>query len=107
MAVSLIIRGKCVLVLLVDVSSELLDLGEELGLCWIVALLFARPLVSQSQPGLGQTLEMLILCDGHLEILFDPLLAGEFRQNLEERDMSHLTEVNQYLPILKLASEPT
>lgn len=107
MAVSLLIRGECVLVLLVDVSSELLDLGEELGLCWIVALLFGRPLATQSQPRLGQTQEMFILCDGHLEILSDPLLAGKFRQNLERRDMSHQTEVNQYLQILKLASSKT
>ena len=34
--------------LLVDVSTELLDLSEELGLCWIMALLFARSLVAQS-----------------------------------------------------------
>ncbi len=83
------IRGECVPVLLVDVNGELLDLGEELGLCWIVALLFGRPLAAQSQPGLGQTQNMFILCDGHLEILSDPLLAGKLRQDLEGIQMSH------------------
>lgn len=85
----LYIRGERVPALLADVSDELLDLGEELGLCWIVALLFGRPLAAQSQSGLGQTQNMFILCDGHLEILSDPLLAGRLRQNLEGIQVSH------------------
>lgn len=76
------------LILLADVNGELLDLGEELGLCWIMAVLFARPLATQSQSGLGQAQEMFILCDGCLEIFFIPLLASEFRQNLERRDIA-------------------
>lgn len=70
------------LILLADVNGELLDLGEELGLCRVVAVLFAGPLATQSQSGLGQTHEMFVLCNGCLEILFIPLLAGVLRQNL-------------------------
>lgn len=63
--------------LLADVSGDLLDLSQELELCWIVAILFARPLAAQSQTGLGQTKAMPILCNGQLEVLSDPFLAGD------------------------------
>ncbi|MEQ2215428.1 hypothetical protein XENOCAPTIV_000879 [Xenoophorus captivus] len=68
---------------LADVGDELLDLSEELGLCCVMALLFARPVLAQSQPGLGQSQEMFVLFDGFSEILSDPLLAVDFRQDLE------------------------
>ena len=43
----------------VDVSIELLHLGQQLGLGRVVALLFARPLAAQYQPGLSQTQDVL------------------------------------------------
>lgn len=88
-ALSLHIVHECVLALLVDVSGELLDLREEMRLCWIVALFFGGPLLAQSQPGLDQIQNLFCLCDGHLETLSDPLLAGKLWQNLEETDASH------------------
>jgi len=79
----------CVGALRADVSAELPDLGQKLGLCRVVALLFAGPLAAQSQPGLGQTQDLVPLRDGHLQILRNPFLAGELRHNLEEEKEGH------------------
>lgn len=76
---SLLIRGKCVLALLVDLSGKLLDLSEELGLI---------------QPGLGQTPKEFSLSDGHFEIVFDVLLTAKLRQDLVEKQVHHHREVN-------------
>lgn len=82
-------RSECDLVLLVDMSGKLLNLSKELGLCCIVGLLLARPLMAQSQPALDQTQKSLILCDGQLEILSDPLLANNLSQDLNGKEASH------------------
>ena len=64
-------------------GCELLDLSEQLRVHRVVTSLFDGPLVTQIHPGPGQSQELFLLCDGHLEILSDPLLAGELRQSLE------------------------
>lgn len=92
LSTSLHIRGECVLALLADLSCELLDLNEELGLCWIVALLFGRSVATHIQSGLCQTQTVLVLCGSHLEILSDSLLASYLRCNLKNTEVSHQGE---------------
>lgn len=62
---------------------ELLDLGEELGLCWVVTLLLGGAMAAQNQSGTSQTQSVFVLRDGHLEVLLDLLLAGELQLDLE------------------------
>ncbi len=87
-------RGECVLALLVDASGEPLDLSEEVGLCWIEALFFSRPLATESQLLLEHTQDTFVLCDGHLEILSVPLLVCKLRQNLQDTEHQSVFPLN-------------